>query len=534
MPPKQHEGEGLHLSATRIKTFRQTCERLWGWQYLAGMLVPSTDAHAFGSEMHLSGELYLRDGRVPGSPVPLSQTPKPTERGDKLFTTGIHLWPAPSKAHRVEWSFAIPLGNGQTFTGTMDFARPDGFRAIPAALAGRAAAWAQVTRWARGLPFLGDHKSTNDFRWALTPESLIADVQSTSYAHRLMDVTGAREVAKQWVYYHKKKRVPAMPVRAIITRDQARSQWARTLEAADRMVDLWQRQVDPMTLAPNGEPDSDHAEPFSACDAYGGCHFRDMCRDRVNHNSGRGLTLESFQQEESRMSTGQQSKLFSKFANRGGTPKPVEAAPQPPPAAPAPTAARLPLFNKDGKAPPSSAPKPPAAGTGFALLDQATAPPEASAAELEKAMDADNGELESDQTHSFTVPSINAPPIELTPEQQALLAKHEAEAAAAVAPQEPALKTEKPKRLGKKKPDPAGESPAPAEVATEAVSNVVVAELVLKEMRAEIQRTTQTIVTLAARLTEMEIHFASFLGALHRTSEAYDKRSSEVASNVAA
>lgn len=257
---------GLHLSATRNKTFMRHCKRLWAFQHIGGEKQAERDWHLFGRKAHGIAESYLREGVLPDAKTVEGRT----------FLTGVQHWPAPDDTHLVEDSFATKLANGEWFTGTMDFAqgRPERFPELA---------------WAKGYPVLGDHKFIADFEYAMTADELVTDVQVLAYAWHVLEMWDRAspdgKVACQWVYYKKPtkkeieagapKYLPAKAVRAFVTREQAKAGWDEVVEASDEMVSLWRANTDPMSIPAPACAGTDTDE--DPCNAFGGCFFKYRC-----------------------------------------------------------------------------------------------------------------------------------------------------------------------------------------------------------------------------------------------------------------
>ena len=99
--------------------------------------------------------------------------PDPDTQTGRIFIPGIPLLPAPSPDLKLEHKF-----KNNDFRGFIDVFAPG---ANP--------------------PLVIDHKTTKNFRWALTPENIHEDFQAIIYANQAMRETGADTVALRWVYY---------------------------------------------------------------------------------------------------------------------------------------------------------------------------------------------------------------------------------------------------------------------------------------------------------------------------------------------
>lgn len=204
----------MRISATTVKTF-QACKRKWAWVALEGLGGPPTPAMQLGTRVHRQLELYLRDG------TPFDMR---TREGEIAFS-GLHLLPAP-RTMIVEKPFSVRI-DGIPFSGTPDFTSPG---------------------------FVGDHKTTSNFDFALTPDALALDTQANLYAF----VTGATSL--QWIYYRTTK-----PHKALEVRTWIRPNVDPIVAAASEMLSLRGRRA--LDVAPS----------FERCDDYGGCSFLTLC-----------------------------------------------------------------------------------------------------------------------------------------------------------------------------------------------------------------------------------------------------------------
>lgn len=120
---------------------------------------------------------------------------------------------------------------------------------------------------ARSYVQMWDHKSCADVKWAKTPAALEEDISACAYAHYLCITYDVDEVRCRWVYTQRDAKA-SVPVDFVITREQAARRWEQTLGMVDRMQEtLRTPPQDPLVLPPT----------LSACDAYGGCPFRERC-----------------------------------------------------------------------------------------------------------------------------------------------------------------------------------------------------------------------------------------------------------------
>lgn len=240
---------GYWFSVSQVNAF-DDCPRKWAWQKLDGLNDPPNEAAALGIELHDQQEKWLKEGRplnllLPSGPIAMA---------------GLHLLPMPkSPGLDVEKEFTIVIG-GHNFRGYKDY----------------------EVYWPGYLPKVGDHKSSKDFRWALTagydpPEHgqedrrLRTDKQACLYAAETMWRTGLEACEVEWVYYRTTGAPKAEAVRVILTRADVEPVLERMVKSCDTMTALLDmaatRGLRAMDIPPNPR----------ACDKYGGCKFRNLC-----------------------------------------------------------------------------------------------------------------------------------------------------------------------------------------------------------------------------------------------------------------
>ena len=135
-----------HVSATSIKLFR-SCLRRWYERYILGKREPTSKAMTRGNEVHRQLEQYLLHGEMPDdSPEGL------------IAQAGLEHLPAPP--YQVELSLEhLPIeGTPAPFKGFIDM---------------------YITG---DTPEILDHKTTSNFKYALTAEQLAVDPQLIIYA----------------------------------------------------------------------------------------------------------------------------------------------------------------------------------------------------------------------------------------------------------------------------------------------------------------------------------------------------------------
>lgn len=257
MPRPYHSPSSLALGAR--------CEAAWAWTYVAGIREPeisweaieagakwsrSQRACALGKAMHKVGEDWYR-----------GLTPKWESLPGRIFASGVHLLPQPSRCRVIEVECAV----GEEPSGIVEEGRPPtvlvvegtrfaGFRDLAVLSAEETERFGWLCHgWA-----LFDYKSSaNIARYAKTRDDLIADPQCNLYALDLMIRHDLRELPARWVYFETKDVRRAAPVDVLIERQRAVDLLAALGPLAARLDSI----EDPALAACNTD----------ACGDYGGC-----------------------------------------------------------------------------------------------------------------------------------------------------------------------------------------------------------------------------------------------------------------------
>jgi hypothetical protein len=221
------------LSASQIDTYR-LCPRKWAWGYIARIKTPPNRFAALGTAVHKVLEDWLQRG------VP----PRRDSETGQIALAGLKFLPAPGQAV-VEGRFYWDLPDEAfDLVGVMD--------------------WRDTCD---GVPRVGDHKTTGDFKWVKAPGDLIEDVQATIYAKRALVQTGAPAVKGRWVYYRTVRPFAARCVDYSATVQEIDQRFAGILDTGREMV-AWHRRKAKAVEVPTD---------VHACDTYGGCPYRDKC-----------------------------------------------------------------------------------------------------------------------------------------------------------------------------------------------------------------------------------------------------------------
>lgn len=235
----------VRISASQIETFR-LCKRKWAFQKIDKLPSPQSPAAALGEEAHKHREAWL----IAGTPPPADT------RAGKLALAGLEQLPPPGIAE-VEKSLWLSVKDGTNtveVSGRIDFFLRN--------------AEPQKTWGENGIPLIGDHKTTAGEEWMKSAEVLTGgDPQGAIYGRYALEQTGAGAVDLLWAYMIKGSSPRSAQVRARMSKTQVDEQFGRVIsDSRDMLVILNQgvvgKEVEPTT---------------TACEAYGGCPFRDVC-----------------------------------------------------------------------------------------------------------------------------------------------------------------------------------------------------------------------------------------------------------------
>ena len=226
----------VHWSPSQVDTFT-LCNRKWWFNKIMGLDIPAHPSAVIGSAMHAELETYLEHG-------------DPKVLGP-IARAGLEFLPKPGTVI-IEHDIA-PLG--LTAGGLPALGRIDclDLRSEP--------------------PEVIDHKSIGNLDYAKTSDELAKNVQMVVYAKATtvelerMGVPTPEQIKVSHIAYQTKGRNIARKTSALVTQEQIAKAWGH-IDATVRAM----RETS-LTLSP------DRVTPTkSACDAYGGCHFRDRCK----------------------------------------------------------------------------------------------------------------------------------------------------------------------------------------------------------------------------------------------------------------
>jgi hypothetical protein len=227
----------FQASASSVSTF-EMCARKWAWQKLDGLEGAQHPSAAFGERVHGHLERWLavkvppqgtHEERVAQAIIPHLPPPQLVDPND------------------VEVGLSMRLG-GVYFVGRVDLYLP--------------------RHPETGRPRVYDHKTTSDFGWALAPELMADDVQATLYAVWGLLRSKAEAVDLQWTYGLTKGSPKSLPVVQTVTSADIKARVTKSIETARVMRELTRMEgLTAIEVPYNAE----------ACEAYGGCAFRENC-----------------------------------------------------------------------------------------------------------------------------------------------------------------------------------------------------------------------------------------------------------------
>lgn len=231
----------LKISASQIATWR-ACPTKWGFQYLDGIRPPEGAAAALGTKIHGQLESYF-----------LGQEQPQDERALALLQ---HL-PQPHPDLRVEhpWALILPAGNTTVLArGYMDLL------------------WLSSATVA-----VLDHKTTSNLRWAKSETDLLTDPQAILYGLAARHESKTRYghfpefVDLQWTYAQTRGYRPPLPP----TKPVRIRQSLTVLE--DGLTGVCADAAQMVAANEQGAKAKDLVGSRDACEAFGGCPFRQQC-----------------------------------------------------------------------------------------------------------------------------------------------------------------------------------------------------------------------------------------------------------------
>ena len=206
------------------------CPLKWWTNKVAGVPTPTSPSQQLGTDVHTDLEIYLRDGIKPDETTPVG----------RIATAGLPYLPEP-KTYAVELVVETTCGP-LPFKGIVDAWKDD---------------------------HIIDHKTTKDFRWAMSSFQLAHSPQPLSYIAALIKIGKIAEKENyrvSFVYYRTTGMAFASLVDAKPSHKDVMRNWAEMESAAQSMA-VYARQKNPAKIPAN----------TNSCKKYGGCPFKDTC-----------------------------------------------------------------------------------------------------------------------------------------------------------------------------------------------------------------------------------------------------------------
>jgi len=219
----------IRVSVSQIRKYKR-CPRAWWYEY--GPLQdksPPKPAAALGSKVHDILEKYLLEGTEP-----------PDTKPGRIASCGLDKLPDPSGLS-IEESITLPLSENSKILCRIDMLGTDQF-------------------------YIGDHKTTSDFKWAKTRGELNTDIQLLTYAYAAYYEDKPETVDAELIYYRTRGLPVSMSVSTSLSWDQIEKNWQDLGEIAEEMA--------PKKTDPTGETCGGNA---NACGDYGGCYHAQKC-----------------------------------------------------------------------------------------------------------------------------------------------------------------------------------------------------------------------------------------------------------------
>ena len=218
-----------YVSASQFKTYA-LCKRKWHIERFSGLPRPeATASQKLGTEVHDLLERYLKYG-----------TTFPDTKPGRIAKSGVSLLPAPGEG----------VVEGKI---TVQSIEPPLMGFIDLYIGG-------------DIPEVIDHKTLKDWKWAKTEEELASDLQMIPYAVHALNKTGAKQVRITHFQYITTGSPEARQVSTILDAKHVYEEWNKLKELAVEM-----KATSLVEKAQEVE------ETLSACGAYGGCPYQEMC-----------------------------------------------------------------------------------------------------------------------------------------------------------------------------------------------------------------------------------------------------------------
>jgi hypothetical protein len=240
------------VSASQIDLFFSKCPRKWGFAYIEGDREPDTDSTLLGTTVHKILQAYVERGlKIDG-----------TTKEGAIAQAGLPWMPQPFTG-KCEEHFQIDRGS-VILHGYID--------------------------WNGGAVL--DYKTTSDFKWAKTPETLATDTQALLYGAAKIE---GDSIPLRWLYLRTKGKPASRAVDTSLSRTHLETALVGLTEKAETLATLKAMRIDPLLLPANPQ----------ACFAYQRlCHYAHKCNltplERIQQMTipiGKDALLASLQQK---------------------------------------------------------------------------------------------------------------------------------------------------------------------------------------------------------------------------------------------
>lgn len=235
----------LFISPSQIESFR-LCPRKWAYNKIDRIPQAQSEAAAFGEAAHKYREDWLIHGIPPSS----------DDKAGRLARVGMEHLPPPGLAQvEVKLELFQQLGDKTLgITGRIDFF-------VPNQEEGKVFG-------EYGIPLVGDHKTSSGEQWVKTAEKLKGgDPQAAIYGAWAIANTRAEAVDLHWSYMIKASSPRQLQVKTRMSALEVVEQYNKVLDDAKQMLAYKEQQVSAKDVEPNPK----------ACEAFGGCPYRDIC-----------------------------------------------------------------------------------------------------------------------------------------------------------------------------------------------------------------------------------------------------------------
>lgn len=247
------------LSPSQHSTAK-ACLRQWGIRYLDGVRMPTSEAQALGTAVHLTQEHYLRHGKLPHS-----------DRVGQITLAGHSYLPAPkAEGVRLEWPFTWNGERGVVDVYDRDRCNP--WRIGPPEARWPAHSIGPAFRQGDPIPLVCDHKTTKDFKYVKSIHTLrTTDPQVAIYGSAVCSDYLAwygklpQSVQFRWLYYLTKQgKATCRAVDFSLTPAELFDNVSAWIDHQYSIVSLYYTP---------GLKGNDLTPTLSACKQYGGCPY---------------------------------------------------------------------------------------------------------------------------------------------------------------------------------------------------------------------------------------------------------------------